>query len=90
MTTYVRVRPSQVYSIDLILDINPISNYGNNQIVVMVDNFIIFVKIGALKDRTSGTLAKWLMDEIIGIFGPLVIIKSDNESEFKGLFELVC
>ena len=90
MTTYVGVRPRQVYSINLILDINPISNYGNNQIVVMVDNFSKFVKIRALKDRTLRTLAKWLMEEIVGIFGPLVIIKSDNGSEFKRLFELVC
>ena len=56
----------------------------------MVDNFSKFVKIGALKDRTSGTLAKWLMDEIIGIFGPSMTIKSDNRSEFKGLFESIC
>ena len=90
MTTYVGVRSRQVYSIDLIPNINPISNYRNNQIVVMVDNFSKFVKIGALKDKTSRTLAKWLMNEIIGIFGPPVIIKSDNGSEYKGLFELVC
>ena len=56
----------------------------------MVDNFSKFVKIGALKDRTLETLAKWLMDEIVGIFGPPTIIKSGNGSEFKGLFESIC
>ena len=66
------------------------SNLGNTQIVIMVDNFNRFVHIAALENRNSGTLAKFLMDRIIGVFGPPKVIKSDNGNEFYGLFKDVC
>ena len=56
----------------------------------MVDNFSKFVLIGELKDRQSSTIAKWIMQNVIGIFGIPLIIKSDNGSEFKGLFREIC
>ena len=56
----------------------------------MVDNFNRFVHIAALENRKSGTLAKFLMDRIVGVFGPPKIMKSDNGSEFSGLFREVC
>ena len=84
------MRPRQVYSIDLIPDIQPASVQGNNQIVVLVDNFSKFVLLGALPNRTSKTLATWFMREVVGVFGVPHIIKSDNGSEFQSLFRGMC
>ena len=56
----------------------------------MVDNFAKFVILGALLDRKASTVAAWLMKEVIGNFGVPLVIKSDNGSEFKGLFEEIC
>ena len=56
----------------------------------MVDNFSRFVFLGALKDRSSGSTTKWIMEHVIGICGSSIIIKSDNGSEFKKIFAKTC
>ena len=68
-TTYIGERPRQVYSIDLIPDINPPGNGGATQIVVLVDNFSKFLVLGALGDRRAETLATWFHDHVLCIFG---------------------
>lgn len=88
--TYIGERPRQVYSIDLIPDISPAGVAGATQIVVLVDNFSKFVTIGALPDRTSATLAWWLYEHVICLYGKPLMIKSDGGSEFKGLFKELC
>ena len=88
--TYIGERPRQVYSIDLIPDVTPLGVAGANQIVVLVDNFSKFVMIGALPDRKSETIAMWLYETVICLFGKPLLIKSDLGSEFKGTFQELC
>ena len=78
-----------MYSIDLIPDISPLSSQGNSQIIVAVDNFNKFVLIGALPNRQAITITNWFLKNIIGILGWPVMVKSDNGSEFKGIFSEV-
>ena len=89
-TTYIGTRPREVYSIDLIPDVTPKSTYGNNQIVVLVDNFSKYVVLGAVPDRKSETLAKWFYRSVVGYFGVPAVIKSDNGLEFTASFERMC
>ena len=67
--TYVGEKPRQVYSIDLIPDVSPVGFMGATQIVVLVDNFSKFVMLGALPDRRAETIAQWLYQNVICLFG---------------------
>lgn len=75
--TYVGVRPRQVYSIDLIPDIIPVTDNGNNQVCVVIDNFSRFAIIGALPNRQSETVANWFYNHVCCIYGKPEVIKSD-------------
>ena len=75
--TYVGARPRQVYSIDLIPDIVPVTESGNNQVCVVVDNFSRFVIVGALPNRQSETVANWFYNQICCIYGKPKVIKSN-------------
>ena len=58
--------------------------------MVLVDNFSKFVTIGALPDRRSETLAWWLYENVICLYGKPLMIKSDGGSEFKDKFRDLC
>ena len=55
----------------------PTTEKGNKYILVVTDMFSKWVEAFALKDTTSSTLAKILVDEIICRYGVPVSIHSD-------------
>ena len=58
--------------------------------MVCVDCFSKFVILGALPDRQSKTLAEWFDREVIKRRGVLVLVYSDNGSEWaKDFLELL-
>ena len=46
--------------------------------------------LGALPNRKSETIASWIINNIIGVFGMPLAFKTDNGSEFRGFFIKVC
>ena len=58
--------------------------------MVMVDNFSRFVTLGALPDWTSNTLARWLNEHVVCIYGAPELVKFDGGGEFRRVFEAIC
>ena len=58
--------------------ITPRTAAGNTKILVMIDVFTRFVRAVPIPNERAGTVAKVLMDEWIGLFGPMEKLMSDG------------
>ena len=57
----------------------------------MVDNFSKFVFLSALPNREGDTIADFIFKQVVCIFGPPLILKSDNGGEFvNSLLKYIC
>ena len=61
-------------------------NDGYKYVVLGVDSFTKWPEAMALKERDSKTLASWLHEHIVCRFGCPSVVRTDNGSEFLGLF----
>ena len=78
------------WSLDLIVNLEPVSEEGYKHCLVAVDCFSKWVEIVPIKDRASATLANWLYREFLPRFGKPRWFRVDAGREFKGQFLAVC
>ena len=74
----------QGWSLDLITNLDPITEDGYRHCLVCVDCFTKWTEIVPIKDRSSSTMANWLYRELIPRFGKPKWIRVDAGREFKG------
>jgi hypothetical protein len=60
---------------------------GEVHAVVAVDPMTKWVEIGAIKDKSSSTIATWFHEAITCRYGPPAKVRSDQGTEFKGVFK---
>ena len=78
------------WSIDLITNLEPVSEEGYRHAVIAVDCFSKWVEIGPLRDKKATTLASWFYNEIIARFGKPRWVCVDAGREFMGAFTTLC
>lgn len=82
-------KPFDVVSIDTIGPFT-ITENGNRYAVTIQCDFSKFVIIVPIPDKSATTLAKAVTQHCILNFGPMTSIKTDQETEYKGVFDEVC
>lgn len=83
------VKPFDVLSIDTVGPFSLTEN-GNRYAVTMQCDFTKFVIIVPIPDKSSYTIAKAVVQHCILNFGPMKSIKTDQGTEYKGVFDEIC
>ena len=80
-TTEIPKRAFAKESIDFIVEM-PTSNYGNNNILVMVDHLTSWPMVKAIPDKEATTVVNAIFEKLILEHGSPEILLSDNGKEF--------
>ena len=83
------IKPFDVVSIDTVGPF-PLTENGNRYAVTMQCDFTKFVIIVPITDKSSSTIAKAVVQNCILNFGPMKSIKTDQGTEYKGVFDEIC
>lgn len=79
-------QPFYQWCVDLVTNLSPPGANGEVHAIVAVDAMTKWVEIGALKDRSSATIAAWFHFNITCRYGPPGRVRSDHGGEFHGAF----
>lgn len=82
------VGPRHTWSLDLLVEL-PTSQHHYKHLLVAVDPFSKFVLLEALPNKTADSVARFLRDKVIAIFGPPKVLASDNGKEFHSVVDEV-
>lgn len=70
-------QPFYQWCIDLITNLTPVGRNGEIHAIVAVDPMTKWVEIGAIKDKSSATVATWFHETITCRYGPPAKVRSD-------------
>ena len=82
--------PMEGWSIDLITDLDPISDDGHKHCIVAIDCFSKWCEIHPIRNRKSETIAQWFYHHIVCRFGKPKWVRVDKGREFMGQFTRMC
>lgn len=84
--------PTKSFDILSIDTVGPFTytNKGNRYAVTMQCDLSKFIIIVPIPDKSATTIAKAVIEKCILIFGPVSSIKTDQGTEYKGVFDKVC
>lgn len=84
--------PLKAFEILSIDTIGPFTytNKGNRYAVTLQCDLSKFLIIIPVPDKTATTIAKAIIEKCILLFGPVSSIKTDQGTEYKGVFDEVC
>jgi len=74
-------KPRESWSMDIMTNL-PTTPNGNNQILLIVDDYTSFVVCVPLKDSSSKSIINAITTNIIATFGTPKVIRSDEQSSF--------
>lgn len=88
----VTTTPTRLFDVVSIDTVGPfsITENGNRYAVTMQCDFTKFIIIVPIPDKSSSTLAKAVIQYCILSFGPMKSIKTDQGTEYKGVFDELC
>lgn len=69
------------------VNLSPPGPAGEVHAVVAVDPLTKWVEIGALRDKSSATVAQWFHENITCRYGPPGRVRCDRGTEFYGAFQ---
>lgn len=87
--TYQGIAPFEGWSIDLAGPFPP-DYEGRKYLIVAVDPFTKWVEAAPIRDKRAWRTAEFLWGDIICRWGKPAWIRTDNGTEFKGMFNEVC
>lgn len=82
-------KPFDIVSIDTVGPF-ALTEKGNRYAVTMQCDLSKYVIAVPVPDKAATTIAKAVVDKCILVFGPMKCIKTDQGTEYKGVFDEVC
>lgn len=83
------MNPFNVVSIDTVGPFS-LTERGNRYAVSMQCDFSKFIIMVPIPDKSSRTIAQAVLENCILNFGPMQFIKTDQGTEYKGVFDELC
>ena len=68
----------------------PLTEKGNRYAVTLQCDLSKYVIAVPISDKSAVTIAKAVVDKCILIYGPMQCIKTDQKTEYKGVFDEIC
>lgn len=90
--TIVTTTPTKPFNIVSIDTVGPFqyTNNRNRYAVTIQCDFSKYIIVIPIPDKSSTTIARAVIEKCILIFGPMIGIKTDQGTEYKGVFDEVC
>ena len=84
--------PTKVFDVVSIDTVGPfsISEKGNRYAVTIQCDLSKYIIIVPIPDKSSITIARAIVENCILIYGPMKAIRTDQGTEYKGVFDSVC
>ena len=73
------------WALDLITSL-PETEEGEKYLILAIDCYSKWVECGALTNCESQTIAQWFYTNVLARYGKCAFVRTDQGSEFKGLF----
>lgn len=89
IVTTTPMKPFDVVSIDTVEPFTMTEN-GNRYAITMQCDFTKYVIIAPIPDKSANTVARTVINNCILQFGPMKSIKTDQGTEYKGVFDEIC
>lgn len=89
IVTTTPMNPFNVVSIDTVGPFS-LTERGNRYAVSMQCDFSKFIIMVPIPDKSSRTIAQAVLENCILNFGPMQFIKTDQGTEYKGVFDELC
>lgn len=83
------VKPFNIVSIDTVGPFS-YSNNRNRYAVTIQCDFSKYIIVIPIPDKSATTIAKAVIEKCILVYGPMIGIKTDQGTEYKGVFDEVC
>lgn len=84
--------PTKVFDVVSIDTIGPftISEKGNRYAVTMQCDLSKYIIVVPIPDKSALTIARAVVENCILIYGPMTAIRTDQGTEYKGVFDSIC
>lgn len=80
----------QQWSIDTVVGMDPPAPDGSIYVVIMVDTFSKWVEIASIPNKSAEETTKVLHQQIVCRYGIPTAIRTDQGTEYKGMFTEYC
>ena len=87
LTTERGAGPFRIWAVDTIVSLTPAAPDGLQWVIVTVDPFTRWVKMGCIPTLTSHDTATWFHENITCRFGLPCMVRTDRGSEYRGEFD---